>query len=714
MSIDSSDISGQDSIALHQELENGQGPFVAVEVSFDGQHFTSNRLLLELIEPLNLLYVSPANGPLTGGSLLQITTEDILRLSSTLFSYDAHCMFNSAIVSARVVGNGTIECIAPPYLKDIVGGTVELKVTINGQDASNGLEYRYDPHASLLFMSPSFGTIMGDTIVNISGTSIIESTEAYCSFDDMIVKATSCTKGLIQCRTPAVDFPKDVHVTFTLNRQDYANNTLLYYSYQPSPIVTRIDPFRGPITDATNIKVSGQYFLGNSSFAQCRFGDIVVPAVLNTMNTISCAAPELPQLSEVQTLTIAQLPINPSVVNVTIESAPLEGDVFELLVQGSDPRPQEQTIQLNMVTDVDEVQVVSIGASEKTAHSLVLRVEDSGRLPAVQQISTSAQPRNEIQSIFFVAPSLANGADVKAKYPSIQSVSVSDTSAIVTLVFALKTYQFSASSSTGMVLSRLQTVSGLSDFTVTAATSNVYGSNGWVITFPVSLGNLPTIYANVTAGSVSVRSISQGGSADIQLITFQTVAPAGEVTISFRGQTSPPILQNASEAKVKQMLEDLTSIGFVSVTVSSSNALHPTWQITFLQCFGDLPLLSVTSYKGASVQVTKVLAGTTSTLSGTYSLTVRGDTTTAIDVNDDASAVQAQIQALVSVSSVVATNALTVKKYNTLNGGFMLLIEFSPNFGDVPPIVVDSANLLGKFQHVMKIVSQAHLLNQQQ
>ena len=56
-------LTGRDSLAETRELAVGHGPFLPVELSFDGQHFTESRRLLEFVEPLSLLTIEPTHGP---------------------------------------------------------------------------------------------------------------------------------------------------------------------------------------------------------------------------------------------------------------------------------------------------------------------------------------------------------------------------------------------------------------------------------------------------------------------------------------------------------------------------------------------------------------------------------------------------------------------------------------------------------------------------
>ena len=88
-------------------------------------------------------------------------------------------------------------------------------------------------------------------------------------------------------------FVGEVTVTYTLNGVDYMNNTFLKYNYVEHPLVTRIDPIRGPTTGGTVVRVIGQNFNLGDTDVQCRFGDIVVDSEYYSSTSVACVAPPL-------------------------------------------------------------------------------------------------------------------------------------------------------------------------------------------------------------------------------------------------------------------------------------------------------------------------------------------------------------------------------------------------------------------------------------
>jgi hypothetical protein len=688
-------------VLLHQELEVGHGNFLPVEVSFDGQHFTSNRIALEMLEPIDLVSVFPIRGPIMGGSLINITTEKILRIVARYKTYDMFCRFDGTLVPARVANSTTIQCTTPPYTLSSEGGRCTLDVTINGQDASNDLFFDYEPVMELLFMTPKFGTVLGGTVVNISAPTIVASTTAYCSFDDMVVPADLCIDGLMLCRTPSVAVPRDVHVTFTLNGQDYFNNTLLTFTYNPAPIVSRIDPVRGPLITDSNIKISGQYFVGNSTYAQCRFGDVVVPANLNNEESISCRAPALQSSYEVQTLDVTLLPASPPVIKVEVASAPLVGDQFTVSVSSKPMREQIQLVEFVMNHDIDEVQKITVGSNKTTAHTMVLSVADTGRLPEIQSISTTATEHVDIQALYFSVPSLSAKTDYQPQYQEIQMVTISDTSANVSLLVNHHLVHFSGSSGSAAVAAILDAKLG-QNFTVTATTSA--SAKSWTIMFPYLYGNIALITANATRGTCNVQLVSDGGSCDVQSVRFIQRAH-GQISLGLGNVNSVHINQNSSASVIKNALEAMPTVGFVTVSVGG-NSSHPIWAITFLQRMGFVPLLETSSKNGSQAVVTKIVNGTTSHLGGYFSLSLGSGYSQYVPVSASASTIAAVIQTLVSPFTVT-NGTVSVQKFQRLNNGMMLLVTF-PSLGQpIPLLAVNTTELTGtKFEAHAELIQR--------
>jgi hypothetical protein len=115
-----------------------------------------------------------------------------------------------------------------------------------------------------------------------------------------------------------------------------------------------------------------------------------------------------------------------------------------------------------------------------------------------------------------------------------------------------------------------------------------------------------------TGASVSVGASVQGTTiAEVQNISTRadTAIASGDFTVQYSGQTTSSILHNASASDMKSKLENLTTIGAVTVTRASNSNNGYTWMVTFLTEGGDLSIMSATDninaiWTGAGAQVT--------------------------------------------------------------------------------------------------------------
>jgi hypothetical protein len=176
------------SVATVVELQSGFGPYLPIEVTFDGVHFSSNGVLFEYISAMQLTSISPLLGPSQGGTVITLTLGAVESTAYALENYNIMCTFDGAIVPARFITDTTIECIAPPYasITTLLGGSVAVGVTLNSQENSlNTLQFAYRPATTGLTLYPTFGTLYGGTEVNITGSTLLPS--GKCMFVCMYI-----------------------------------------------------------------------------------------------------------------------------------------------------------------------------------------------------------------------------------------------------------------------------------------------------------------------------------------------------------------------------------------------------------------------------------------------------------------------------------------------------------------------------------------------
>ena len=701
-------------VAVHEEIDAGNGPFVAVEMSFNGgQHYTTDRNMYELVEPLVLLGIHPSAGPYSGGTLITVFTEVVRRSWGMLSDYDVQCGFGQALVPGRFVSNSSIQCVSPRYPL-ITGGVVSLSITLNDQEfatdlsAANEAAYSaystttfvYQPAISNLAINPGCGSVYGNTVVNITSTSIVASSQAYCSFDDAIVVADTCIDGLIQCRTPPFAYaatftPPMVAVSFSLNGQDYMNDTGLFFVYSLPPVVKDIFPKTGAVSEGTVVTIIGEN-MGSACAASatplCRFGDQVVTAKFNLDKSVSCVAPPKQGKPEIQAVDLATVPFLPTVQEITIESEPLYGDTYTITSQAEPWLPQITEVAIG-VRDVNEAQELTLGINTNPPPSALLRQRDWAVLPEIQVIQSAYQFLQEIQILYIRSPV---NSPLNTMYPEVHEIftssSFSSTKIFVTWE-GVPTFWFPANidSESLQLLWQSKYPSFAANCVVTEFQS---GSNTtFTITYDVSMGDVDDLtVANVIAsrGIGYGRTVSQGGDNAIQRIKFfaQDDTTPFRLALGDSTITTGLLYQTSLPNDIQLAMANVRDMGQVDVSTTTDIFGTRIWTISFLQAMGPLPLLSVVGGY-SSVSVSTLQTGTTSIISGNFTLSMLGVATPSLSTRITG------LQLADALNAYTALENVTCVRYDTINGGAMFMIYFLNQGINYPLIEIDARSVSG-------------------
>ena len=259
-----------------------------VEVSNNGQEFTSQGQYVTFYPRFSISRIRPSFGSRNGGTMVRISGSNFRHVSQIA------CRFNSTLVMATKHSDNEIECTTPSMRNT---GSVLVELTANGLD-SQSTEYlfTYTENPRILSVFPTTGKIEGGTKVSISGENFQPSYRPKCKFGSKIVSALVISDTVIECRAPAasetlyrstvaLDLSLNGGIDFTFNQWDY--------QYQPLPVVTSIDPKFGSEIGSTSILVYGEYFV-NSRNLQCVFGANAVAVLAEWVSTtrIRCLTPK--------------------------------------------------------------------------------------------------------------------------------------------------------------------------------------------------------------------------------------------------------------------------------------------------------------------------------------------------------------------------------------------------------------------------------------
>lgn len=298
-------------------------------VASGGQYATMNATDGEnssLLLPLTFLYhddidvmvLSPSNGPMSGGTAVRISGSGFLNLPQ------AACQFGGGKATpARVIDEFTLVCTAGSAVAAITSGNgskhrhtadlpveeigVPVTVTANGVDfssVSSTAMFYYDHEVVVHALRPDHGPATGGMRVTVVGSGFRRDEHLACMFGIEVVPAEYLNNKKIACIAPAQSRFSVVSVSVTLNGQDFAPNRPAVgevgvhegpmFTYTAHAVVTAVQPKTGPSRGGTVVRVYGANF-ANTTLLRCKFGGVAQPvAHFVSPEIVTCVSPPVP------------------------------------------------------------------------------------------------------------------------------------------------------------------------------------------------------------------------------------------------------------------------------------------------------------------------------------------------------------------------------------------------------------------------------------
>lgn len=404
-------------------------PVVAVNVFVNGQDTAQGQLQFTFVDVPRVLSVTPALGPVDGGTDVTIRGENIIAGDDLL------CVFGDVEVPAQFVSAAEARCQTPPhvastvFVKLVVGSVerpdhamlsetsalfqyfeesavesvapapVSARVAIEATGASIDVDAPVDSAASLsdpslqLELTPLSGFTTGGTLVHIFGAPFSSQKSYSCAFDSTIVLSEVANATHVGCRAPAVPAPRRVAVKVSENGLNYSQFNLSFV-YDAPLYVTRISPFGGDLEGGQLVTVIGGNFSSGAERLLCRFGDRVVAASVVSATTATCVAPPLG---------LSPLPTTPVQVALEVSSNGQDfsssGVVFRYALT-----PRVATLVPNHGPRRGETEVTVIGVNFANTSSLSCRFGNSSVVQAATFIDSTR--------LTCVSPALRHDGDV--------------------------------------------------------------------------------------------------------------------------------------------------------------------------------------------------------------------------------------------------------------------------------------------------------------
>jgi hypothetical protein len=262
---------------------------VDVSVSLDGVSFFTLDAQFAYIEPLAIGSIAPQAGPSSGG------TEVVISGGNFVFSKDLKCRFGETEVLAVFVSAQAIICVTPSSLEESVAVSV----------ANNGVDFmKWDDAFSIVAapsitsVVPSKGSIVGGTVVTLSGSGFTDTPSNKCIFGSESVVATYISSATLTCTSPPSSTPtasSTVSLEITNDDKDFTTfgNT---FQYIKATQITSVSPSFGATSGGTEVTVSGYNFEDRESI-KCKFGASEVDGIVGITGVLPSRIPESPNLS---------------------------------------------------------------------------------------------------------------------------------------------------------------------------------------------------------------------------------------------------------------------------------------------------------------------------------------------------------------------------------------------------------------------------------
>ena len=273
-------------------------------------------LFFEYHEDIEISWMTPSNGPSSGGTVVRVSGSGFLDLPQ------AACQFGDGRPTpATVINSGTLVCTTSSLMAAAHGSVQEgletstsraekgvvLRVTMNGVDFSpqnSSIVFLYDDEISILSLWPDRGPATGGVRVLVRGSGFRPDEQLACRFGVQMAVAEYMRNDTIACWAPPQVRVSVVAVSVTLNGQDFSSAAVAgeeydglgeaMFTYTDRAAVTALEPENGPTRGGTVVTVSGMNF-ANSSTLLCRFGNLVTSAaVFVSTEEVTCVSPAVP------------------------------------------------------------------------------------------------------------------------------------------------------------------------------------------------------------------------------------------------------------------------------------------------------------------------------------------------------------------------------------------------------------------------------------
>ncbi|ETI40268.1 hypothetical protein F443_14283, partial [Phytophthora nicotianae P1569] len=288
------------------ELEGELQPFVpgryTVEIEDTGGYVViSQNLLIEVVDPIQVVNATPMTGPVRGDSLV------VLEIDRALDRDDLICLFGKYITLATQLKPGTVVCKSPPANNP---GRVRLSITIRDLQTSysDGYEFTYYPDEVITSISPErlIGSQQNEALA-VTGLNFYHPDKMVtplCRIGSTVTRASIVSPSKVICPSALLS-SGEYSVSIACDGVNFVTSPR-NVTYVSRIWITAVQPSTVALTGGTDIEIKGWGFSQEVSL-QCNFGRdrFILPADITSPGTIRCSTPSVGEFSQVLPLSMS-------------------------------------------------------------------------------------------------------------------------------------------------------------------------------------------------------------------------------------------------------------------------------------------------------------------------------------------------------------------------------------------------------------------------
>ncbi|MEV7012250.1 IPT/TIG domain-containing protein [Streptosporangium sp. NPDC051022] len=249
----------------------------AVDVKVTTPDGTSSASTFTYVKPPAVTGISPASGPVAGGTSVTIKGTDLADATAVAFG-------STAATSFTVDSDTSITATSPATT---TAGAVDVKVTTPGGTGSAGT-FTYVKPPAVTGISPVSGPVAGGTSVTITGTNLTGAT-AVAFGSTAATSFTVNSDTSITATSPATTTAGAVDVKVTTPYGTGATTNDDKFTYIKPPAVTAVNPATGPAAGGTSVTITGTNLAGATAVA---FGSTAATSfTVNSDTQITATSP---------------------------------------------------------------------------------------------------------------------------------------------------------------------------------------------------------------------------------------------------------------------------------------------------------------------------------------------------------------------------------------------------------------------------------------